>query len=43
MVVMEVGSVSEVKEEQPLKAPSPMLVMEGGNLSEIKEEQSIKT
>ena len=40
MLVTLSGIVTEVKEEQPLKAHSPMLVTLSGIVTEVKEEQS---
>ena len=39
MLVTLLGIVTEVKEEQSWKAPSPMLVTLSGIVTEVKEEQ----
>jgi hypothetical protein len=39
MEVTEEGMVTEVKREQPLKAPPPMEVTEEGMVTEVKREQ----
>ena len=39
MLVTLLGIVTEVKEEQPRKAPSPMLVTLLGIVTEVREEQ----
>jgi len=41
MVMMLGGSVSEVNEEQPWKAISPISIIVGGSVSEAKEVQSL--
>ena len=38
----EDGMVTEVREEQPKKAPSPIFVTEDGMVTEVREEQSWK-
>ena len=40
MLVTLLGIVTEVKEEQPAKALSPMLVTLLGIVTEVREEQS---
>ena len=39
MLVTLSGMVTEVREEQPQNAPSPMLVMLSGMITEVREEQ----
>ena len=42
MLVTPDGMVMEVREEQPLKVPSPMLVTPDGMVMEVREEQPSK-
>ena len=39
MLVTELGMVTEVREEQPRNADSPMLVTELGMVTEVRKEQ----
>ena len=42
MLVTELGMVTDVKPEQPLKALSPMLVTELGIVTDVKPVQPVK-